>query len=224
MAIEDKLVDSWDKQDRRSLLDLATGGRVKHGGTGKYRDKPGAIPPLSTTGKITDENLRWLYKRFFPDERPEFRGGPGAALEAISPAGIIKKASTAKNLFTGWRDNLLQFMESASKKERKMIDHILRKALTSFEKGDIKRTQQNLNELNKEFGLTGKVIVPEIKGAAGGKMRQAAKPKGKSTAQDKTVEYPSRIEQRKITEKAKKEARTGGEPKHQRGSKLVRKY
>jgi|TARA_Y100000310_G_scaffold84285_1_gene81104 hypothetical protein len=41
-----------------TLLGLITGKRGLHGGTGKYREKSGAIPPLSTTGKITDENLK----------------------------------------------------------------------------------------------------------------------------------------------------------------------
>ena len=98
MAIEDKLIGSWANQDRRSLLDLATGGRAKHGGTGKYRGEAGAIPPLSTTGKVTPENLEWMYKRFFPDEQPDFQGGPGWAMEAVSPAGIVKGISSFKNM------------------------------------------------------------------------------------------------------------------------------
>ena len=89
MAIEDKLVGSWANQDRRSLLDLATGGKYKTSSD---------IPPLSTTGKVTPENLEWMYKRFFPDEQPDFQGGPGWAVEAVSPAGIVKGISSFKNM------------------------------------------------------------------------------------------------------------------------------
>ena len=47
-GVEDNLVNGWTAEDKRSLLDLVTGG--------KYSEAKD-LPPLSTTGKITDENI-----------------------------------------------------------------------------------------------------------------------------------------------------------------------
>ena len=214
-GVEDNLVNGWTAEDKRSLLDLVTGG--------KYSEAKD-LPPLSTTGKITDENISSLLDVFSEKPDVEYTGGPGPLLGALTTVGVIRTASTASKLFAGWRDNLLQFMKSASKKDRGRVDYIVREAMGIFDADDIKTTKHGLNIINKEFGLTGKVVVPEVKGAAGGKMRQATKTKGRSTAQKRTVESPKRIEQKETAKKVKKESRTGGEPKHQRGAKLVRKY
>ena len=219
MAVEDTLVNGWTAEDKRSLLDLVTGG--------KYSEAK-ELPPLTEVApklwdKVKEAGVRQradLSKEIFPGY-----GVTGSDLMGMvigSSGGVIRTASTASKLFRGWRHNLEQFMKSA--KERKRADYIVREAVKILDEDDIKITKHGLNIINKEFGLTGKVLVPEIKGAAGGKMRQATKPRGRITSQKRTVESPKRIEQRETAKKVKKEARTGGEPKHQRGAKLVRKY
>jgi len=218
MAIEDKLVSGWKSQDRRSLMDIATGGKYKTSSD---------IPQLSSTGKVTPQNLEWLYKRFFPDERPDFRGGPGAALEAVSPAGIVRKANTASKMFSGWADNLTSYIKTLSKKKGKKVEGVLKRAFDdlygAIDSGDIKQVQQSLFKINKEHDLHKFVQVPEIttEGIAGGAARQAKKVRGAPIQQQKrTVESPKRIEQRQSSKKAKKEAKAGGEPR----KRLVREY
>jgi hypothetical protein len=169
MAIEDNLVNGWTAEDKRSLLDLVTGG--------KYSEAKD-LPPLSTTGKVTDENISSLLDVFSENPDVEYIGGAGPLLGALSTVGVIRTASTASKLFRGWRHNLEQFMKSA--KER---NHILRDALKILDEDDIKITKHGLHIINKEYGLTGKVLVPEIKGAAGGAAKQAKKARG-STIQE----------------------------------------
>ena len=103
MAIEDKLIGSWANQDRRSLLDLATGGRAKHGGTGKYRGEPGAISPLSEVipnlwGKVKEAGIRQqseLSREIFPGH-----GVTGSDIMGLATgsAGLITKVSSFKNM------------------------------------------------------------------------------------------------------------------------------
>ena len=175
MAIEDKLVSGWRNQEKRSLMDIATGGEYKTSSD---------IPQLSSTGKVTPQNLEWLYKRFFPDERPDFRGGPGAALEAVSPAGIVSKANTASKMFSGWADNLTSYIKTLSKKKGKKVVGVLNRAFNdlsgAIQSGDIKQVQQTLFKINKEHDLHKFVQVPDIttEGIAGGAARQAKKVKG----------------------------------------------
>ena len=206
MAIEDNLVNGWTAEDKRSLLDLVTGG--------KYSEAKD-LPPLSTTGKVTDENISSLFNVFSENPDVEYTGGPGQIIEALSPAGVVRTASTASKLFRGWIHNLEQFMKSSKERNR-----ILRDALKILDEDDIKITKHGLHIINKEYGLTGKVLVPEIKGAAGGAMKQAKKARGNVISQKRTVESPKRIEQRETAKKAKKEAKAGGEPR----KTLVRKY
>ena len=206
--------------DRRSLLDIVTGGKYKTSSD---------IPQMSTTGKVTPENLSWLYERFFPDEQYDVKGGPGFAIEAVSPAGIIKKANTALSLFQGWRDNLLKYASSLSKKQRKKsgIDGIIQKAWNDYgyaaETNDISFLQGKLQSINKNEGFSKFVKVPDIttEGIAGGALKQAKKVRGDTIQQQKRiVESPKRIEQRETVKKAKKEAKAGGEPR----KRLVREY
>ena len=218
MAIEDKLVSGWKSQDRRSLMDIATGGKYKTSSD---------IPQLSSTGKVTPQNLEWLYKRFFPDERPDFRGGPGAALEAVSPAGIVRKANTASKMFSGWADNLTSYIKTLSKKKGKKVEGVLKRAFGDLygviDSEDINQVHQSLLKINKDNDLHKFVQVPEIttEGIAGGAARQAKKVRGAPIQQQKrTVESPKRIEQRQSSKKAKKEAKAGGEPR----KRLVREY
>jgi hypothetical protein len=206
--------------DRRSLLDIVTGGKYKTSSD---------IPQMSTTGKVTPENLSWLYERFFPDEQHDVKGGPGFALEAVSPAGIIKKANTAKSLFQGWRDNLYAYAGTLSKKQLKKsgIDGIIARAWKDLgyaaETNDISFVQGKLQSINKREGFNKFVKVPDIttEGVAGGVLKQSKKVRGAPIQQQKRiVESPKRIEQRETTKKAKKEAKAGGEPR----KRLVREY
>ena len=208
MPIEDKLVSGWKNEERRSLMDIFTGGKYKTSSD---------VPPLSTTGKVTPQNLEWIYKRFFPDERPDFRGGPGAALEAVSPAGIVRKANTASKMFTGWADNLTSYINTLSKKKGKKLKGVLKRAFDDLygviDSEDINQVQQSLLKINKDNDLHKFVQVPEIttEGIAGGAARQAKKVRGAPLQQQKrTVESPKRIEQRQSSKKAKKEAKAGG--------------
>ena len=163
--------------DRRSLLDIVTGGKYKTSSD---------IPQMSTTGKVTPENLSWLYERFFPDKQYDVKGGPGFALEAVSPAGIIKKANTAKSLFQGWRDNLYAYASTLSKKQRKKsgIDGIIQRAWEDLgyaaETNDISFVQGKLHSINKDKGFNKFVKVPDIttEGVAGGAAKQAKKVRG----------------------------------------------
>ena len=212
MAIEDNLVNGWTAEDKRSLLDLVTGG--------KYSEAKD-LPPLTEVvpklwDKVKEAGVRQqdeLSKEIYPGSG--VTGSDMMGMVIGSSGGIVKTASTASKLFRGWRDNLEQFMKSSSRR-----DYIIREAAKIFDTDDIKTTKHGLNIINKEFGLTGKVLVPEIKGAAGGKMMQATKPRGNVISQKRTVESPKRIEQRETAKKAKKEAKAGGEPR----KTLVRKY
>jgi hypothetical protein len=65
-----------DRSD--TILGWITGGKWK---TSKD------IPQLSETGKVTPENLSWLYERITREPDVEYRGGPGGALEAIGSIG-----------------------------------------------------------------------------------------------------------------------------------------
>ena len=163
--------------DKRSLLDIVTGGKYKTSSD---------IPQMSTTGKVTPENLSWLYKRFFPDEQYDVKGGPGFALEAVSPAGIVKKANTAISLFRGWRDNLYKYADTLSKKQRKKsgIDGIIARAWEDLgyaaETNDISFVQGKLHSINKDKGFNKFVKVPDIttEGVAGGVIKQSKKVRG----------------------------------------------
>ena len=207
MAVEDNLVNGWTAEDKRSLLDLVTGG--------KYSEAKD-LPPLSTTGKITDENISSLLDVFSEKPDTEYMGGPGPLLGALTTVGVVRTASTASKLFRGWRHNLEQFMKSA--KERKRADYIVKEAVKILDEDDIKITKHGLHIINKEFGLNGKVLVPEIKGAAGGKMRQASKKREQSLSRKKTARM---TKQRESAERvAKKPKKTGDEPYH-RGTQKI---
>ena len=44
--IKDRLVSEWASDEKRTLLDLATGGRIKHTGVGKYKGQSGGAPEI----------------------------------------------------------------------------------------------------------------------------------------------------------------------------------
>ena len=205
--------------DRRSLLDIATGGKYKSSSD---------IPQMSTTGKVTPENLSWLYERFFPDKQHDVKGGPGFALEAVSPAGIIKKANTAKSLFQGWRDNLYKYANTLSKKQRKKsgIDGIIQRAWKDLgyaaETNDISFVQGKLHSINKDKGFNKFVKVPDIttEGVAGGAAKQAKKVRGATIqnqqrianrqSRDLAAERKSEFNQKRIDKNLERGSRRSG--------------
>ena len=205
--------------DRRSLLDIATGGKYKSSSD---------IPQMSTTGKVTPENLSWLYERFFPDKQHDVKGGPGFALEAVSPAGIIKKANTAKSLFQGWRDNLYKYADTLSKKQRKKsgINKIIERAWKDLgyaaETNDISFVQKELHYINKDKGFNKFVKVPDIttEGVAGGAAKQATKVRGapieeqqrlvNRQSRDLAAERKSEFNQKRIDKNLERGSRRSG--------------
>jgi len=212
-GVEDTLVNGWTAEDKRSLLDLVTGG--------KYSEAKD-LPPLTEVvpklwGQVKEAGVRQqadLSKEIYPGY-----GVTGSDLMGMvigSSGEVIRTASTASKLFRGWRHNLEQFMKSA--KERKRADYIVKEAVKILDEDDIKITKHGLHIINKEFGLNGKVLVPEIKGAAGGKMRQASKKREQSLSRKKTARM---TKQRESAERvAKKPKKTGDEPYH-RGTQKI---
>ena len=187
---EDNLIGMWKSDERRTLLDMGTKGKFK---TSKD------LPPLSTTGKVTSENLKWIYDRFFGEKDVEFKGGPGSILEAVSPAGIVSRANTASKMFSGWGDNLTSYISTLSKKKGNRLKGVLKRAFDdlygAIDSGDIKQVQQSLIKINKDNDLHKFVKVPEIttEGIAGGAARQAQKVKGATLIKSRqTVNKQSR--------------------------------
>ena len=56
MGIEDKLVNEWSADEKRTLVDLVTKGKLKHGGTGKYKGKEGGPRPIVEIFKDLKKN------------------------------------------------------------------------------------------------------------------------------------------------------------------------
>ena len=56
MGIEDKLVNEWSTDEKRTLVDLITKGKLKHGGTGKYKGKEGGPRPVVEIFKDLKKN------------------------------------------------------------------------------------------------------------------------------------------------------------------------
>ena len=97
----------------RTLLDIATGGRAKHGGTGKYKDQPGAIPTLpefvpSLWDKIKEAGVRQqtasdkvLFpagKNIFGQHTEPFTAGDLDDLAMGNVGGLVTKVSSFKNM------------------------------------------------------------------------------------------------------------------------------
>ena len=160
--------------DRRTLLDIVTGGRYK-----------------------TSKDIPQIKERAIP--YLEFLTGASAKTESYKP-GIadiamaipvlgatgreIKKASTANDMFRGWRDNLLEYASTLSKKQRKKsgIDRKINEVWESVgydvDTDNIKAVQSTLMSINKDMGLSKNVIVPDIGGVAGGVARRSKMPRG----------------------------------------------
>ena len=195
-------------EEKRTLLDLVSGGRYK-----TSRD----MPSMLELGASYND---WVNKRSNEEIGLGLTNRDLYDIVVGSGGGIVKSASNAVKLFTGWRDNLSKYMLTAPKKERKMADYIVRQAMLKIDETDIAATQRVINSVNKEFGLAGKVVVPEIKGAAGGAMRQAAKKKGSQIQKQSKGEKWRKQYEKKTEIAAKKKATTGDEPYHRMTQKI----
>jgi hypothetical protein len=218
----------------RTLLDIVSGGRVKHTGVGKYKGLPGASPVVPALfsqlyRSMAEYQEREMSKEVIPAGKnifgqhtePITQGNLYEMTMGVAGVGaVVKTASTARKLFSGWADNLRTYMATASKRESKLQKYILNKAMPLVDNDDIKATQSALNAINKEFGLKGKVTVPKIEGAAGGKIKQAAKPKGSQIKEDVPgTKWRKKAEAKAKTAK-KKLKESGDEPY----SPMTRKY
>ena len=195
---QDQLESGLSNNDRRTLMDIASGGQYK-----TSRDLPSFSELLNVIAEYQAEEMSkevgfGLTRGNLFDIAMGVSGTVGAA------GGVIKKASTAARLFSGWRDNLVQYMTKAPKRESKLMDFIIRKATERVKPDDIKATQSVLGSINKEFGLGGKVVVPEIKGAAGGAMRQATKKRGAPIPKkERVIKSPTRVSHEERIARAK---------------------
>ena len=217
----------------RTLLDLVSGGRVKHTGVGKYRELPGAAPTVPALFSQLYESMAGYQEREMSKEVvPGLTRGSlyeiamgGAAVARVS-SGVIKTASTSGKLLSGWINNLRTYMAKLSKKELKKMnteDNIVRDAMASVQKyqDDIQGTRSKLSFINKELGLNKKVTVPGIEGAAGGAMRQATKKRGATKKAKEAIMTRSRKEvERKAKIAREKQRTTGDEPYSRMTQKL----
>jgi hypothetical protein len=160
--------------DRRTLLDIVTGGRYK---TSKDipQIKEWAIPYLEfLTGASAKTES---YKPGIADI--------AMAIPVLGATGrVIKKASTAGDMFRGWRQNLEEYASTLSKKQRKRsgIDRKISEAWDEVgydvDADNIKAVQSKLISLNRNMGFGQSVVVPDIGGVAGGVARRSKMPRG----------------------------------------------
>jgi hypothetical protein len=73
MGIEDKLVNEWSTDEKRTLVDLVTKGKLKHGGTGKYKGTEGGPRPVVE-----------IFKDLKKSQQEEF------SKEIVSGSGVTK--------------------------------------------------------------------------------------------------------------------------------------
>ena len=126
-------------EPKRTLLDLVSGGKYK-----TSRDMPSMLDMGVAYNSWVNEGM----------DKEVYPGVTSRDLYDIvigSGAGVVKTASTATKLFTGWRDNLSAYMLKASKKERKIADYIIRKAMLRVDESDVRGTQNLLNAINTWF-------------------------------------------------------------------------
>ena len=193
---QDQLARGLSNNDKRTLMDIARGGAYK-----TSRDLPSFSELLDV---IADYQAEEMSK--------EVGGGltQGNLYEIVTgTAGIVTKASTASKLFSGWANNLRLYMSTLSKKQLRRMNtesNIINDAMGSIQRygDDVKGTQGVLFSINKELGLSGKVVVPEIKGAAGGAMRQATKKRGAPIPKkERGIKSPTRVSHEERIARAK---------------------
>ena len=71
--IEDKLINDWADDEKKTLVDLMTSGKLKHGGTGKYKGKEGGPRPIVE-----------IFKDLKKSQQEEF------SKEIVSGSGVTK--------------------------------------------------------------------------------------------------------------------------------------
>jgi len=201
-------------KERRSLMDIVSGGQYK-----TSRDLPDFKELIDLAA---DRQAVWMSEEIYPGSGVTqgnlYDMVIGAA--SVAPVGrAIKTASTGKKLFSGWRDNLLEYMAGASKKERRLTDTIIRKASDIVNVDDVEGTRSVLQKINSEWGLS-QNLIPKIQGAAGGAMRQSRKKRGAQAAKQTKGEKWRKQEERKAEIAAKKRKQTGDEPYHRGTLKL----
>jgi len=132
----------------KTILGWITGGKWK---TSKD------IPQLSETGKVTPENLSWLYERITKEPDVEYRGGPGGALEAIGSIGkagalIPASSNKIKNILSQLKmSNLI----GSQSQRRGLIEAA--KRLRSFEQGSLpKEEMKRMMEWQSKIGYSQK--------------------------------------------------------------------
>jgi len=214
----------------RTLLDIFTGGRVKHTGVGKYRGSPGAAPTVPAVfsklyESMTEYQERGMSEEVFPAGKNIF-GQPTEpitqgnlyeiAMGAAGVGAVVKTASTARRLFSGWAENLRKY-----RGESKATDAIINRASRLVNENDIKGTQNSLVKLNNKLGLGKKVVVPEIKGAAGAGTKQAAQAKGATKKAEDPLMTRIRKEGEFEAKTAKKKLKESGDEPY---SPMTRKY
>jgi hypothetical protein len=101
--IEDRLVSEWASDEKRTLLDLATGGRIKHTGVGKYKGQSGGAPEIKEKVIPGIEFLTGAYRGEEPSIASLAMAAPisGKALRAAMPA-FKTAAKTTKEVYSRW--------------------------------------------------------------------------------------------------------------------------
>tara|TARA_Y100000310_G_scaffold39676_1_gene37206 strand:+ start:79 stop:738 length:660 start_codon:yes stop_codon:yes gene_type:complete len=189
--------------DRRTLLDIASGGQYK-----TSKDLPPLSELLNTMAEYQEKEMSkevgfGVTRGNLFDIAMVGAGSVGVG------GGIVKTASTARRLFQGWASNLRAYMGTLSKKQLRRMntqENIINDAIGAIQKygDDVKGTQGVLSSINKKLGLGGKVVVPEIKGAAGGAMKQATKKRGAPIPKkERVLKSPTRVSHEKRIAKEK---------------------
>lgn len=185
--IEDNLVSNWVSNEQKTLLDLATSGRVKHTGVGKYKGKPGGAPEIKEEVIPAIEFLTGAYRTKEPNLATLAIAAPvsGKALRLAMPA-FKTVAKTTREVYTRW----LQAARIAEIPD-KVISRIAQVAqsMQYDMKGFIKLLRGNKESskvLGKGLGIT--------KASAGGKgVSQASRQGMKRPIEQRVIASPERI-------------------------------
>ena len=113
---EDMLVDEFVSEDSRSLLDIATGGKIKHAGVGKYAGQEGGPPALLDVAKSAYGSLKEYGARQQAElNKPlTFTGSGGEVVDTGVTQGQM--LGYVSGTFGGYKNNPSQY--------RRVIEHI----------------------------------------------------------------------------------------------------